>query len=133
MLQTKKGQTVVLIGFTGIRLSEVIASGATKTVITVTKKDGSDMLFDRKTGMQTNCVEGKEKYANKIMSIEDAPEAKAKAPKKAKGKKAPKVEAIPEDEFEDEDEEEAPAPAKKKAPAKVEEDDFEDDDEYEEV
>lgn len=98
MLQTKKGQTVVLIGFTGIRLSEVVASNATKTVITVTKKDGSDMLFDRKTGMQTNCVEGKEKYANKIMSVEDAPEAKAK--------KAKTPVVTEEDDFEDDEDDE---------------------------
>lgn len=137
---------MVLIGFTGIRLSEVTCTAATKTEITMTKKDGTLMIFDRKTGVQTNARDAK--YANKIVNIEDAPPAKEKkAPvkKAAKAAKAPKVEEVPEEDFEDEEEaEEVPAPKAKKAkkaPAKKkaapvvveEEDDFDEDDEYEEV
>jgi len=144
MLQTKKGGKMVLIGFTGIRLSEVICTAATKAEITMTKKDGSLMIFDRKTGVQTNARDAK--YANKIVTVEDAPPAKEKkAPKKKAKKAAPVVEEVAEeDDFEDEEVEETPkkkTPAKKKASkktAKVEElveEEFEDEDdeEYEEV
>lgn len=138
----KKGETVVLIGFTGIRLAEVQVSAADKKSITITKKDGKELVFDRKTGAQTNVVEGKEKYANSISTVEDAPAPKAKKPaakaekpaaaKKAPAKKPAKVEEPEEDE---EEEEEEPAPKKKAAKkpakkAKVEEDE---DDDYEEM
>ena len=123
MLKEKKGEVVALLGFTGIRLSDMVISKSTKTEIEIIKADGKVMVFDRKTGVQTNCEEGKEKYANKIVTLADAPERKKKAapkkakkveeeveeaPKKAKkGKKAPKVVEEPEEEdFEDEDDDE---------------------------
>lgn len=148
LANVKKGETVALLGFTGIRLADVVVSAATKTEISVEKKDGAIMVFDRKTGVQKNVDEGKEKYANKIVTLEDAPEKKERKAKAKPVKKAVKKveEIVEEDEDEDEDEEEeeeAPAPKKKavtkkeaakpakKAKKPVVEDD--EDDEYEEM
>lgn len=145
MLDLNKGDKVIVKGFTGIKLGVFEIASATKKTLTVLKKNGDELIFDRKTGKQINVEEGKEKYANSI--IEDdgsfvAPTRKAKAAKPAK--KAPKAKPEPEeDDEEDEDEEEVPAPkskkAAKKAPAKkpakkpVVEDDEDDDDDFEEV
>lgn len=141
MLNLKKGERAALIGFTGIRLSEVEISNATKTTLEVIKKDGSTMVFDKKTGVQTNVAAGKEKYANKLLTLADSPAKKAEAPKKEEKKstkKAPKK-AEPEDDEEEEEEEAPKAPKKgtKKAPKKKapepDPDEEEDEDEYEEV
>ena len=150
IMTAKKGDSVILCGFTGIKLGVFTISAATKKTITLTKANGDELIFDRKTGKQINVEEGKEKYANKI--IEDdgsyvAPtRSGAKKVKKAPAKKQPQpVEEDDEDEDEEEDEEEeAPKPAKKvkKAPAKKpakkapvveDDDDDEDDDEFEEI
>jgi outer membrane biosynthesis protein TonB len=138
-----KGDAVVLLGFTGIRLADVKIKAATKTELTVEKADGTLMIFDRKTGVQKNVVEGKEKYANKIVHPDDAPapkEKKAKAPAAKKAvKKAPEpVEEEDEDEDEEEDEEEEVVVAPKKktkpaAPAKKKKAVVEEDDDYEEM
>lgn len=143
-LAAKKGDKLVLLGFTGIRLAEVEVAKATKTELTVIKANGDEMVFDRKTGVQTNVAEGKEKYANKLVDPADAPAPKAKKAKPAK-KAAPKKEE-PEVEEEDEEEEEEEAPKPKKKPAKGkkkpakkveveedDEDDEDDDEDYEEM
>lgn len=144
MLDLKKGDSVILKGFTGIKLGVFEVTGATKKTLTITKRNGDEMIFDRKTGKQINVEEGKEKYANSIMEDDGsyvAPSTKGAAKKTAK--KTVKKSAPAEDDDEDEDEEE-PKPAKKpskktvKAPAKkrpvVEDDeDDEDDDDFEEI
>ena len=151
MMNQKKGDTVILCGFTGIKLGVFEVTAATK-------KNGDEMIFDRKTGKQINVEEGKEKNANRI--IEDdgsyvAPTrsgAKKKSAKKpAKKQPEPVEEDEDEDEDEDEEEEEEPKPVKKpgkkataKAPAKKtpkksapvveeDEDDEDDDDDFEEI
>lgn len=155
MINSKKGDKVILKGFTGIKLGVFEVASATKKTVTVIKRNGDEMIFDRKTGKQTNVEEGKEKYANSI--IEDdgsyvAPATKGAAKKKAAAKKPAKPAPVEDDEDEedeedDEEEEEAPAPKKSskkaaaKAPAKkpatkkaapvVEEDDEDEDDEDE--
>lgn len=144
MIESKKGDKVIVKGFTGIKLGVFEVASATKKTITVNKKNGDEMIFDRKTGRQVNVEEGKEKYANSVMEDDGsfvAPSTrgasrKAAAKKAAKAKPAP-VEDDDDEEEEDEDEDEAPVkPAKKVAPAKkpakkvVEEDD---DDDFEEV
>ena len=148
MIESKKGDKVIVKGFTGIKLGVFEVASATKKTITVNKKNGDEMIFDRKTGRQVNVEEGKEKYANSVMEDDGsfvAPSTrgasrKAAAKKAAKAKPAP-VEDDEDEEEEDEDEDEAPVkpakkPAKKAAPAKkpvkkvVEEDD---DDDFEEV
>lgn len=148
MIESKKGDKVIVKGFTGIKLGVFEVASATKKTITVNKKNGDEMIFDRKTGRQVNVEEGKEKYANSVMEDDGsfvAPSTrgasrKAAAKKAAKAKPAP-VEDDEDEEEEDEDEDEEPVkpakkPAKKAAPAKkpvkkvVEEDD---DDDFEEV
>jgi hypothetical protein len=153
MMNQKKGDTVILCGFTGIKLGVFEVTAATKKTLTLTKANGDELIFDRKTGKQINVEEGKEKYANRI--IEDdgsyvAPTrsgAKKKATKKP-AKKQPEPVEEDEDEADEDEEEEEPKPVKKgtkkaapKAPAKkpdkkapvVEEDDEDDDDEFEEI
>ena len=151
MMNQKKGDTVILCGFTGIKLGVFEVTAATKKTLTLTKANGDELIFDRKTGKQINVEEGKEKYANRI--IEDdgsyvAPNrsgAKKKASKKP-AKKQPEPVEEDEDEADEDEEEEEPKPVKKgakkaapKAPAKKppvveeDEDDEDDDDEFEEI
>lgn len=151
MIESKKGDKVIVKGFTGIKLGVFEVASATKKTITVNKKNGDEMIFDRKTGRQVNVEEGKEKYANSVMEDDGsfvAPSTrgasrKAAAKKAAKAKPAP-VEDDDDEEEEDEDEDEEPVkpakkPASKAAPAKkpakkvVEDDDDDDDDDFEEV
>lgn len=106
----KKGDTVVIKGFTGIRLTEAVITAADKKTLTLEKKDGSEMVFSRKSGIQTNVEEGKEKYANKIVTLAESPAPKTagkKDPGKAPAKSKDKVKVVePEEDDEDEDEEE---------------------------
>lgn len=146
MLEMKKGEKVILKGFTGIKLGVFPVESTTKKTITVLKKNGDEMVFDRKTGKQINVDEGKEKYANSIIPDDGSFVAPSTAGAKRKStKKATKVQTKVEDEADEENEEcEDEAPAKKskktpkKSPKKVapvedDEDDDEDDDEFEEV
>lgn len=149
MMNQKKGDTVILCGFTGIKLGVFEVTAATKKTLTLTKANGDELIFDRKTGKQINVEEGKEKYANRIIEDDGSYVAPTRsgAKKKAAKKPAKKQPEPVEEEDEDEDEEEEePKPAKKgkkatpaKKPAKktpvVEEDDDDedDDDEFEEI
>ena len=148
MLEMKKGEKVILKGFTGIKLGVFPVASTTKKTITVLKKNGDEMVFDRKTGKQVNVEEGKEKYANSIIPDDGsfvAPStagAKRKSTKKAaKAKTKVEDEADEEDEDEDEDEDEAPKKsakkgkkaAKKGKKAAADDDEDKDDDEFEEV
>ena len=146
MLELKKGEKVILKGFTGIKLGVFEVTAVTKKTITICKKNGDEMVFDKKTGKQINVEEGKERYANSIMEDDGsyvAPSTKSASKKKAVKKPASKKAAVEEPE---EDEEEAPAPKKSaKKPAKAakkskkpvevedEEDEEEDEDEFEEI
>ena len=147
MIELKKGDKVILKGFTGIKLGVFEIAAATKKTVTIIKKNGDEMIFDRKTGRQVNVEEGKEKYANSITEDDGsfvAPATRGASRKKA-AKKVAKVEeaeeADEEDEEDDEDEEPVKPvkkPAKKAAPAKkpakkVVEEDEDDDDDFEEV
>lgn len=150
MIESKKGDKVIVKGFTGIKLGVFEVVSVTKKTITVNKRNGDEMIFDRKTGRQVNVEEGKEKYANSVMEDDGSFVAsstrgaskKAAAKKTAKAKPAPVEDDEDEEDDEDDEEEEEPVkpakkPAKKAAPAKkpakkvVEEDD--DDDDFEEV
>lgn len=162
MLNVNKGDKVILKGFTGIKLGVFEVKSTTKKTVTIEKKNGDELVFDRKTCKQINVEEGKEKYANSIMEDDGsfvAPStagAKRKASKKTAAKKAKVEEPELEDEEEDEgaddeeeDEEPAPKSVKKskktaaKKPAKkaakkvvVEDDEDEEedeDDDFEEV
>lgn len=111
----KKGDTVIVKGFTGIKLGVFEVAKATEKSITVKKKDGNLMIFSKKDGRQTNVEEGKEKYANSVMENDGSyvkpnsggrKKKKKKAAKPAKPAKKPEpVEEVEddEDEFEDDD------------------------------
>lgn len=115
MLNVKKGDQVILKGFTGIKLGVFEVTGVTKKTVTITKRNGSELVFDKKTGTQINVEEGKERYANSIMENDGsfvAPStvgAKRKkstkklVKKSASKKSAPKIEE-PDDPDDDEDE-----------------------------
>lgn len=132
MLSVKKGDTVILKGFTGIKLGLFVVEKATDKTATILKKDGTKMIFSLKTGKQTNVEEGKEKYANSIMEddgsyVEPTRGGKRKKTTKKASKKA--VEADEEEELE-----ETPKKAKKtvkKAKKAVEEVEEDDDDDFE--
>lgn len=104
----KKGDTVIVKGFTGIKLGVFEVAKATEKSVTVEKKDGSLMIFSKKDGRQTNVEEGKEKYANSIMEDDGSyvkPNSggrKKKATKKPAKVEAPEPEDV-EDEFDDEE------------------------------
>lgn len=144
MLEMSKGDKVILKGFTGIKLGVFPVASTTKKTITVLKKNGDEMVFDRKTGKQVNVKEGKEKYANSIIPDDGsfvAPSTvgtKRKSAKKATKAKT-KVEDEADEDDEEDDEDEAPVkklakkskkPAKKGKKAAADDDD---DDEFEEV
>lgn len=126
MIEVKKGEKVIVKGFTGIKLGVFDVEKADKKTVTILKKNGDEMVFDRKTGKQVNVAEGKEKYANSIMEDDGsyvAPSTKKVSKKKAAKPVTKKAKPEPEDDEDedDEEEEEKPAPKKssKKAPAKA--------------
>lgn len=140
MINSKKGDSVILKGFTGIKLGVFEVTAATKKTVTITKRNGDELIFDRKTGKQTNVEEGKEKYANSIMEDDGsyvAPSTRGAAKKSAPAKKAAKPTPVEEDDEDEDEEEEEPVkkPAKKaaKKAAPVVEEDDEDDDDFEEI
>ena len=110
----KKGDNVILCGFTGIKLGVFEVTKASEKSISITKKDGSILTFSRKTGKQTNVEEGKERYANSVMEDDGSyipPRRKKKAEKKTTKKSSKKDKPIEdeepdEEELEDEDFEE---------------------------
>ena len=105
----KKGDSVIVKGFTGIKLGVFTVAKATEKNITVEKNDGSLMIFSKKDGKQTNVEEGKERYANSVMEDDGSyvqPHRGKKTKKEdKKPAKKPKKQAEPVDdeEFEDED------------------------------
>lgn len=144
--KVKKGNTVIMCGFTGMKLGVYKVTAADKDTITIEKADGTEVDFVRKTGKQVDPKNPK--YANSIIeddgSYVNPRDIKKPAKKKPATKKA-KKEEVEEEELEEEDEdeeeeEEVPAPKKKaaskkketpkKKAKKVEEDE---DDDYEEV
>lgn len=151
-MDIKKGDKVILKGFTGIKLGVFEVVAATKKTVTINKRNGDEMVFDKATGKQINVEEGKEKYASSIMEDDGsyvAPATRGASKKKEAKKPAKKAKVEePEEDEEDEDDEEEEIPAPKKSskkPAKAakkskkpvevedEEDEEEDEDEFEEI
>lgn len=151
-IELKKGDKCIVKGFTGIKLGVFEVAAVSKKTITVMKKNGDEMIFDKKTGRQVNVEEGKERFANTIMEDDGSYTAPNRGTRKSADKKtSKKVKPEPapveedEDEEDEEEEEEAPAPTKKskkatptkkskKAPVIEEDDDEEDDDDdFEEI
>ena len=103
MMNQKKGDTVILCGFTGIKLGVFEVTAATKKTLTLTKANGDELIFDRKTGKQINVEEGKEKYANRIIEDDGSYVAPTRSGAKKKAAKKP-AKKQPEPVEEDEDE-----------------------------
>lgn len=114
----KKGDSVIVKGFTGIKLGVFTVAKATEKNITVEKKDGSLMIFSKKDGKQTNVEEGKERYANSVMEDDGS------YVQPHRGKKTKKTDKKP-----------AKKSKKQAEPDDVEEEEFEDDedDDFEEL
>lgn len=146
-IELKKGDKCIVKGFTGIKLGVFEVAAASKKTITVMKRNGDELIFDKKTCRQVNVEEGKEKYANTIMEDDGSYTAPNRGTRKSADKKTSKKakpEPAPVEEDEDEEEEEeAPAPTKKSkkaAPAKkskkapvIVDDEEDDDDDFEEI
>lgn len=161
LAKVKKGDTVMLCMFTGLRAGpkEVIACDS-KT-ITIDRKKKGEAVFDRKTGKLIKPKPDNDRYASYIEEDDgtfvhpmhkDKKSKSKKAAKKATKKAKPEPEVEEEEEIEEEEVEETPAPKKKStkaatkkkpAPKKKpepepeeddedEDDDFDDDD-FEEV
>lgn len=138
MITAKKGDSIIVKGFTGMKLGVFEVASANKSTVTVMKNNGDELIFDRKSGKQTNITEGKERYANTAMDDDGSYVAPTRPTrKKAAPAKAAEMESVSDDDDEDEDDEEPvrptkKTPAKKKAKkVKVVEDD--DDDDFEEI
>lgn len=147
----KKGTTVILCAFTGMKLGvkEIIA--ADKATVTIETNNG-EAVFDRKTGKQIDPEPKAERFANYLTEDDGSFVPPTHKPKAKKAE--PKAEVEEEDADDEEDEEEKKPAPKKKATKKAakpaekksskkpepeeeeeewEEDDDEDDDEFEEI
>ena len=148
----KKGTTVILCAFTGMKLGvkEIIA--ADKATVTIETNNG-EAVFDRKTGKQIDPEPKAERFANYLTEDDGSFVPPTRKPKAKKAE--PKAEAEEEDADVEEDEEEeekkpapkkkatkkAAKPAEKKSSKKPEpedddedwDDDDDDDDDFEEI
>lgn len=129
LAKIKKGDTVIMVGFTGMKLGRFEVAKATEKSLTIEKTNGDLAIFSRKTGKQTNVEEGKEKYANKLIE-DDGTYTNPLEGRMKKAKKSKKSKEV-------EEAEEKPAKKSKKSkktPAKlepVEVEDFDDDEDFE--
>ena len=154
LAKIKKGNTVIMCGFTGMKLGVYPVVKADTKVITIEKADGSEVEFDRKSGKQLNpknpayaniIIEDDGSYVNPrdirkaTKAKQEKAEMRKKAAEAAKAKKKKAKEEADEEELEEDEEGEAPKkkPAKSKKPSKKKvkepEPEEDDDDEYEEV
>lgn len=114
----KKGATVILCAFTGMKLGvkEVIA--VDKTTITIETANG-EAVFDRKTGKQIDPEPKAERFANYLTEDDGSFVPPTRKPKAKKSEsKAEEEDADVEDDEEDEEEEEEKKPAPKKKTTK---------------
>lgn len=155
LAKIKKGNTVIMCGFTGMKLGVYPVVKADAKIITIKKADGSEVEFDRKSGKQLNpknpayaniIIEDDGSYVNPrdirkaTKAKQEKAEMRKKAAEAAKAKKKKAKEEVDEEELEEDDEEEEASkkkPAKSKKPSKKKvkepEPEEDDDDEYEEV
>lgn len=119
----KVGDKVTMLTFTGMNLGQFEVTKANKTKIAILKKDGTEAVFSRETGIQTNSENPK--YANKV--VDPIPEPEKKAPAKKAVKKA---EEAPAEKKAEEKKATAVKPSKKVEKVEIEDDadDFEDED-----
>ena len=108
----KKGNKVIMVAFTGMKLGVFEVVAADKETITVGTKNG-ERVFDRKTGKQIEPEPKAPRFASSIIPDDGsyvAPvpgrkkKAEAETPKKATKKKKPEPEEVEEEEIEDDEE-----------------------------
>lgn len=135
----KKGNKVIMCGFTGMKLGVYAVTAADAKTITIEKADGTEVEFSRKTGKQLN--PNNPKYANFIIE-DDGSYVNPRDAKNLTGKPKKKAASEKKGDVEDEEEEEAPksktkSKAKSKTKPAVEDvedvEDEEDEEDYEEV
>ena len=135
-LTMKKGDTVLLHAFTGMKLGPKEVISADKATITISTNKG-ELTFSRKTGKQVDPEPKEPRYASFITEDDGSfvpPSRKRKPAAKAKKKPEPEEE-FDEEEFEEEEPEEEPkkkstskkSTAKKKPEPEPEEEDWEED------
>lgn len=84
----KKGDTVILKAFTGMKVGVFSIQKATERTITIFTKKGKKLIFDRATGVQINTEDGKERYACTIIENDGT---YVRVPRKRKSKKEPVI------------------------------------------
>lgn len=107
LINRKKGETVHMYAFTGMHLGEFTITGADKTTVSITQKNGRVTKFDRETGKQLDAKTPR--CASRITEEEEVPktkksksdEAPAKRSVKKIAKKKVEVEPEEEDEYEE--------------------------------
>ena len=112
----KKGTTVILCAFTGMKIGvkEIIA--ADKATVTIETNNG-EAVFDRKTGKQIDPEPKAERFANYLIEDDGSFVPPTRKPKAKKAE--PKTEVEEEDADDEEDEEEKKPAPKKKATKKA--------------
>lgn len=118
--KAKKGDTVMLCMFTGMRVGPKEIVSCDKETVTINRNHKGEVTFDRKTGKQISPMPKAEKFASFITEDDGTFVHPTHRNKKTKTKKASTKRAKAVEE-EDEVEEEAPKPRKKKAKAEEEE------------
>lgn len=116
MAKVKKGDTVILCAFTGMKIGVKTVSKVDKNTITI-ETDKGEAVFDRKTAKQIDPEPKAPRFANSIIP-DDGSYVPPQRKKKAKPAKKVSKKAKPEPEVEEEDEEEEETPAPKKATKK---------------
>lgn len=150
LAKVKKGETVMLCVFTGMKIGPKEVVACDKSTITIHHNGKGDMVFNRKDGKLIKPLPNNPKFASFIMEDDGTFVRPTRKGSKNKVVKRAKVEPVRDDDEFDEDEveeEEEPAPkkrskkpepkkAKKKKPEpepEPEDDDDEWDDDFEEV
>lgn len=84
--EVTKGDSVILCAFTGMKMARCTIVEEDKKTITIQKKNGSLLVFNRKTGKQENIAPEKERYANSVIPDDGSytPPNSAKKSKKEK-------------------------------------------------
>lgn len=121
LAKIKKGNTVIMCGFTGMKLGVYPVVKADAKIITIKKADGSEVEFDRKSGKQLNpknpayaniIIEDDGSYVNPrdirkaAKAKQEKAEMRKKAAEAAKAKKKKAKEEDDDEEYEEVDDDE---------------------------
>ena len=136
LAKAKKGETVMLCVFTGMKIGPKEVVACDKSTITIHHNGKGDMVFDRKTGKLIKPLPNNPKFASFIMEDDGTFVRPTRKGSKNKPVKRVKVEPVDDlDEDLEDEEEEAPKRkprkvSKKKQPEPEPEEDTEEDDDW---